>query len=107
MTHKYLGFDNKYGRPIPYVWFIILAVSSIPQLLMGSILDSIPCTESDILNGRTPEQYLKEKGFTISNAVIKCSELEAPMPWVARGFSVVISAIMFFTLKPWPLSSTK
>lgn len=103
--NNFFGFNNKYGRPIPYVWFLIIAVSSVPQILMGSILEEVQCTQTVILNGRTTEQYLKEKGFTIDNAVTKCSELTALMPWIAKGVSCMIGLVMIWTLKPWPLSS--
>lgn len=102
---KVLGTDNEWGRPAPYVWFLIIMVSLIPLMILGSVIDVIPCTEQDILNGITPEQYLKEKHFTIQNAVKKCTEKTELTMSIGKIISGVFFGTLIIALKPWPFNS--
>ena len=104
MISKYLGFDNKYGRPLPYVWFLILAVSSIPLFLSDSILDSIPCTADYLLNGSTPDEYFAKKHFTVDEGITECGKVQNVMSWFGKIFSAMIFFSMVWQFKPFPLS---
>ena len=106
MTVKnWLGFDNKYGRPVPYVWFIIIFVSLIPQLILSAVTDSLPCTETDILNGRTSDEFFNQKGLTIKEAVTKCTEATDFTTNGGRVVGAIMFGSMLVALKPWPLSN--
>lgn len=104
MSNKYLGFDNKYARPIPYVWFLILAVSSIPLVLSGTIVDSMPCESDYLLKGITPDEYFAKKHFTIDEAITECNSIQNIMTWFGKIFSGVIFFSMVWQFKPYPLS---
>jgi hypothetical protein len=99
---EYLGCDNKYGRPIPYVWFIIIAVSSIPLFLTGIILDTFDCDE--IFADIDPEEYLADKNITVEEGKTKCVETTSVAEWGGRIFSGLMFITLIWHLKPWPIS---
>lgn len=104
---QFFGLENKYGRPVPYVWFIIILVSSMPLFILGAVQDAIPCIEEEILNGRTNEEYLKQKGFTIEEALTKCTELTEGATIAGKVVSAMMFGSLLIVLKPWPLSGYK
>ena len=101
---EYLGFNNKYGRPTPYVWFIIFAVSSIPLFLSASIDDSMPCTAEYILDDRTTDEFFKQKHFSIDEALLACDNVKITLNLFSKIFSGVIFGLLTWQLKPYPLS---
>ena len=101
----FFDFNNKYGRPILYVWFLILVVSLLPLILFSSLTSSITCDEDTILNGITPDGYYKEKGFTIQEAIQLCSDTFTQGEIISRAISAIFFGVLLFSLKPWPLSN--
>lgn len=103
----FLDFNNKYGRPIPYVWFLIIAVSSIPLFLFSTIDDSIPCENDYILNGNTPDEYFEKKKFLIDYAIDECNKVKDIMSIISKGFSIIMFGFLVYSMKPYPFSSLK
>ena len=97
------GFDNKYGRPIPYVWFLIIAVSSIPYMLFGGVEGSIDC--KTIGSGYTPDSYYKEHGITIQEGKAKCDQLISQIDIIKPIASGIMFGLLIWQLKPYPFSS--
>lgn len=99
------GFDNKYGRPIPYVWFLIFAVSLIPFMLFSGVENSIDC--KTIFQGYTDASYLKSHGFSMDEGKAKCHEIINQIEIIKPVASAGMFAVIVWQLKPYPFSSEK
>jgi hypothetical protein len=84
------GFDNKYGRPIPYVWFIIIAVSLIPYMLFSGVENAFDCKTLD-------NDVSKAKCNVVMN------QIDTIKPITSAG----MFGLLLWQLKPYPFSSYK
>lgn len=97
--------NNKYGRPIPYVWFLILMVSSIPFIMFSGVESQIDC--KNIGSNETPIQYLKQHGFTVDEGKRKCNDVLNQVDIVKSVAGIPIFGMLLWRLKPYPLSDHK
>ena len=107
MIKKLFGFDNEYGRPLPYVIFLIIVVSSLPMIIISSVSSGIDCEQSILFNEDgtplSPENFKNKVHSTQEEALKECQSITENSMNLAKGISAVFFAVLLYSLilHPW------
>jgi len=108
---KLFGFDNQFGRPLPYVIFLIVMVSSLPQIIISSA--SPDCEQSIMFDKEgsplPPEKFSNKMHSTQEEALKKCVDTVESSNTMARvlGMGMMVILLYSLILKPWIDSDKK